>query len=74
MSYRRQKLGFDESESGTWIPGLGDNKPRPRKFLSLIDFKWDKWNLSIKSVITDKHIINYLYDMSNYALYPRKSI
>merc|ERR1711884_658242 len=31
MAYRRQKLDFAENESGGWIPGLGDNKPRPRE-------------------------------------------
>ena len=31
MSYRRQKLNFDDDEKGGWIPGMGDNKPRPRK-------------------------------------------
>ncbi len=32
MAYRRQKLDFADNETGAWIPGLGDNKPRPRKF------------------------------------------
>ena len=32
MSHRRQKLMFEDSESCGWIPGLGENKPRPRKF------------------------------------------
>ena len=32
MAYRRQKLDFAEGESGGWIPGLGDNKPRPREY------------------------------------------
>jgi hypothetical protein len=32
MSHRRQKMDFEDSESGGWIPGLGENKPRPRKF------------------------------------------
>ena len=32
MAYRRQKLDFSEGESGGWIPGLGDNKPRPREY------------------------------------------
>jgi len=31
MAYRRQKLGFGDDDSGAWIPGLGDNKPRPRE-------------------------------------------
>ena len=34
MAYRRQKLDFAENESGGWIPGLGDNKPRPRKYFT----------------------------------------
>ena len=32
MAHRRQKLCFEDNESCGWIPGLGDNKPRPRKF------------------------------------------
>jgi len=31
MSYQRQKLNFYDDEKGGWIPGMGDNKPRPRE-------------------------------------------
>lgn len=30
MAHRRQKLCFQDDESCGWIPGLGDNKPRPQ--------------------------------------------
>lgn len=30
MSYQRQKLNFYDDEKGGWIPGMGDNKPRPQ--------------------------------------------
>lgn len=35
MSYRRQKLNFDDDEQGGWIPGMGDNKPRPQSSRSM---------------------------------------
>ena len=36
MSYQRQKLNFYDDEKGGWIPGMGDNKPRPRKLFQML--------------------------------------
>ena len=35
MSYQRQKLNFYDDEKGGWIPGMGDNKARPRKLFQM---------------------------------------
>ena len=45
MSYQRQKLNFYDDEKGGWIPGMGDNKPRPRKLFQLYWKLLDLWSL-----------------------------
>lgn len=31
LTTRRRQL-MDEGDAGMWIPGLGENKPRPREY------------------------------------------